>query len=94
MYRYLIQSALTGEVYVSDGEYSCGPLYHSEWMDSENQVRRGLDLDDFNLDDEASDWMRERDGRILLLSDEEVDAMVDAAQESYESGEAYEKSRR
>src|SRR5512138_3729240 len=96
MSRYLIQSKTTGEVFACDGKYACGPLHHSEWMDhATNGARADLDLEDFNYDDAADPWLVQREGRVLADDDDaEVDRMVDAYQDSCESGEAYENSRR
>lgn len=56
--RYMIRSHETGEVYVSDGTYACGPL------DSTDQ---SAPLDTYNLDNEAPDWVTQKSGIIERL---------------------------
>ncbi len=61
--RYMIRSATTGEVYVSDGYNACGPLHHLDveaTLDEYNAT-----LDQYNLDTEAPAWVAEMDGIIL-----------------------------
>lgn len=53
---YMIQSKTSGEIYVSNGHKACGPLDHSVIQHP---------LSDYNLDNEAPDWVAERQGRIL-----------------------------
>ena len=52
----MIQSTETGEIYVSDGTRSCGPIDHS---------MKDHPLGDFHLDNEAPDWVALWDGKIL-----------------------------
>lgn len=57
---YMIQSTKTGEVYVSDGTNACGPL---------DSTDRDATLADYNLDNEAPDWVANREGRIIREQD-------------------------
>jgi hypothetical protein len=56
--RYMIRSTQSGEVYVSDGIYACGPL------DDKVQERP---LEDFDLDFPAPDWVAAREGKIMRV---------------------------
>lgn len=53
--RYIIRSKDTGEVYVSDGTWACGPLDSSV---------RNAPLEDYNLDNESPDWVANKEGII------------------------------
>lgn len=57
---YVIQSSDTGETYVSDGTYACGPLTSSQKVDALTS-----DLSDWELDSEAPDWVASRDGKMI-----------------------------
>jgi hypothetical protein len=58
--RYMIQSKTSGEIYVSDGKWACGPLRHQD---------TGRELLDYDLDNDAPDWVADEDGRILRASE-------------------------